>query len=107
MKAHAPIHPGEILAEDFLEPFGMSQYLLAKLIGVSPRRINEIVLGKRAVTADTSLRLARVFRMDDDFFLNIQKRYELELERDRIGDDLNAITPYEPAQSPSRKTKVS
>lgn len=107
MKAHAPIHPGEILSEDFLEPFGMSQYLLAKLIGVSPRRINEIVLGKRAVTADTSLRLARVFRMDDDFFLNIQKRYEIELERDRIGDDLKAIAPYEPPQPLRGQVKVS
>ena len=83
-----PIHPGEILLEEFLKPMGISQYRLAKDTGVSPRRINEIVHGKRAVTADTALRLARYFGTSERFWMNLQSSYELELEKDRLGSRL-------------------
>ena len=82
------IHPGEILLLDFLQPLGVSQYRLAKGITVPPRRINEIVLGKRSITADTALRLARYFGTTERFWLNLQTRYDLEVERDRLGDRL-------------------
>ena len=85
-----PIHPGEILLEEFLNPLEISQYRLAKDISVPPRRINEIVHGKRAVTPDTALRLARFFGTTGQFWLNLQSRYELELERDRLGERLQA-----------------
>jgi addiction module HigA family antidote len=81
----SPIHPGEILAADFLEPLGLSQYRLAKDITVPARRINEIVHGTRAISADTALRLARYFGTSERFWLNVQARYDLELERDRLG----------------------
>ncbi len=80
-----PIHPGEILLEEFLEPMGISQYRLAKDISVSPRRINEIVHGDRSITADTALRLARYFSTSERFWLNLQARYDLESEKDRLG----------------------
>jgi len=83
-----PIHPGEILLEEFLEPLGLSQYRLAKDISVPPRRINEIVHGKRAITADTALRLARYFETTDRFWINLQTRYDLEVEKDRLGEKL-------------------
>lgn len=83
-----PIHPGEILQEDFLVPMGISQYRLASDIGVSPRRINEIVHGTRAVTANTALRLARHFGTSAQFWLNLQSHYDLETESDRLGDRL-------------------
>ena len=83
-----PVHPGEILLEEFLMPLGISQYRLAKDLNVPPRRINEIVRGSRAITADTALRLARFFRTSDRFWLNLQTRYELEVEKDRLGDRL-------------------
>ena len=89
-RAFEPIHPGEILMEEFLKPLNLSQYRLAKGIGVSPRRINEIVHGKRAVTADTALRLSRFFGLSDRFWLNLQMRFELELEKDRLGDLLES-----------------
>ena len=73
-----PVHPGEILSKDFLEPLELSQSQLARAIGVPPRRINEIVLGKRAITADTAVRLSRYFRTSPQFWLNIQARYELD-----------------------------
>ena len=79
-----PIHPGEILMEEFLEPLGISQYRLAKDISVPPRRINEIVHGKRSITADTALRLARFFGTTERFWLNLQVRYDLEVERGRL-----------------------
>jgi addiction module HigA family antidote len=79
-----PIHPGEILLEEFLKPLGISQYRLAKDISVPPRRINEIVHGKRAITADTALRLSRFFGMSERFWLNLQVRYDLEVAKDRI-----------------------
>lgn len=91
-KAHAPIHPGEVLLEEFMIPHGISQYEVAKVIGVSPRRINEIVHGKRAITADTAIRLARAFSMNDAFFSNLQADYELALERDRLADILPKIS---------------
>ncbi|MFW6097684.1 MAG: HigA family addiction module antitoxin [Chloroflexota bacterium] len=84
----APIHPGEILLEEFLEPMGISQYRLAKDINVDPRRINAIVLGKRSVTADTALRLSRYFGTSARFWLNLQLQYDLEHERDALGNRL-------------------
>lgn len=84
-----PIHPGEILMEDFLRPLGITQYRLAKDTGVPPRRINEIVQGKRAVTADTALRLGRFFGMEAQFWLNLQARYDLETAKDRLTERLN------------------
>jgi len=86
-------HPGEILMEDFLKPMTLSQTALARAIGVPPRRINEIVLGKRAITADTDLRLARYFKMSDGFFLGLQTDYELMQRRRQIADQLKAIRP--------------
>jgi addiction module HigA family antidote len=83
-----PIHPGEILFEEFLEPLGISQYRLAKDIGVPPRRINEIVHGKRAITPDTALRLSRFFGLSERFWINLQTRYDLEIEKDRLKDRL-------------------
>ncbi len=83
-----PIHPGEILLEEFLKPLDLSQYRLAKEISVPPRRINEIVHGKRAVSADTALRLSRFFGTTDRFWLNIQAGYDLEVEKDRLGKRL-------------------
>lgn len=88
-KKLAPVHPGEILLQEFLEPLGVSQYRLAKEINVPPRRINEIVKGKRSITANTALRLARYFATSDRFWLNLQSHYDLETERDRLGGSLN------------------
>ncbi len=88
MPTMPPIHPGEILLEEFLEPLSISQYRLAKDISVPPRRINEIVHGKRAISANTALRLARYFGTTDQFWLNLQTRYNLELEKDRLGERL-------------------
>jgi addiction module HigA family antidote len=90
-----PIHPGEILAEDYLEPFGVTQHRLAVAIRVPPRRINEIVHGKRRITADTALRLARYFGTSERFWMNLQARYDLEAERDRLSPILDDIQPLE------------
>jgi len=84
-----PIHPGEILSEEFLKPMGISQYRLAKDISVEPRRINEIVHGQRAITADTALRFGRFFGMAPQFWLNLQSRYELEITEDMLVDRLD------------------
>ena len=84
-----PIHPGEVLMEEFLKPMGITQYRLSKDIHVPPRRINEIVHGERAVSADTALRLARYFRVSAQFWLNFQSSYDLETELDRIGARLD------------------
>jgi addiction module HigA family antidote len=81
----SPIHPGEVLQADFLEPLQLSQYRLAQGLSVPPRRINEIVHGKRAISADTALRLARFFRTTDRFWLNLQARFDLEVQRDLLG----------------------
>ena len=81
-----PIHPGEILMEEFLKPLGITQYKLAKDIHVPARRINEIVHGKRSITADTALRLSRYFNLSERFWLNLQARYDLEVEKDKLND---------------------
>jgi addiction module HigA family antidote len=83
-KAHPPIHPGELLLQEFLEPMELSQYRLAKEISVPARRINEIVHGKRGITADTALRLARYFDTSERFWMNLQMRYDLEVEKGRL-----------------------
>ncbi|MGB3095127.1 MAG: HigA family addiction module antitoxin [Candidatus Deferrimicrobiaceae bacterium] len=88
-KIQPPIHPGEILLEEFLLPLGISQYRLAKDIGVPPRRINEIVHGKRAISADTALRLSRYFAMSDRFWINLQARYDIEREKDLLAGRLD------------------
>ena len=89
MKKKLPsIHPGEILLTEFLEPMGISQYRLAKSIGVPSRRINEIVLAKRSISADTALRLGRFFGTSEQFWMNLQSRYDLDTERDRLGKRL-------------------
>ncbi|MDR0849211.1 MAG: HigA family addiction module antidote protein [Propionibacteriaceae bacterium] len=93
MTAHAPIHPGEILQEEFIVPLGLSQNRVALATGVPPRRINEIVHGTRRVTADTALRLARLFGTTAMFWLNLQTRYDIEIQRDHICDELDTITP--------------
>ncbi|HHT9114778.1 MAG TPA: HigA family addiction module antitoxin [Candidatus Wunengus sp. YC65] len=84
-----PIHPGEILMEEFLKPMGISQYKLAKDISVPARRINEIVQGKRSITPDTALRLSRYFGLSERFWINLQARYDLEIEKDKLDDRLN------------------
>ena len=86
----APVHPGEILLEEFIEPLEVTQYRVAKATGVPARRINEIVHGKRAVTADTALRLAKYFGTTPEFWLNLQARFDLERARDRAGDEIEA-----------------
>ena len=88
-KSLQPIHPGEILEEEFLKPMGISQYRLAKDISVPPRRINEIVHGKRSITADTALRLGKFFGMSPQFWLNLQTRFDLEVAEDLLSDRLD------------------
>ena len=95
--AMEPIHPGEILAEEYLAPLGVTQHRLAVAIGVPPRRINEIVHGTRRISADTALRLARYFGTSERFWINLQSRYDLEVERDRIGPVLAEIRPLRSA----------
>jgi addiction module HigA family antidote len=93
----APIHPGEILLEEFLKPMNISQYQLAKDISVPARRINEIVHGNRSISADTALRLSRYFRLTERFWLNLQSAYDLAVEKDRLGDrienEVKVLTP--------------
>jgi addiction module HigA family antidote len=94
-----PIHPGEILMEEFLKPMVISQYRLAKDISVPPRRINEIVHGKRAITPDTALRLSRYFGLSERFWINMQARYDLEIEKDRLKNRLSQeVQVYVPAK---------
>ena len=93
----APIHPGEVLLEEFLGPLDVTQHHLAVAIGVPPRRINEIVHGKRRITADTALRLARYFGTTDRFWLNLQTRHDLETEKDQLGATLDRIQPLRSA----------
>ena len=85
-----PIHPGEVLLKEYLKPYGISQYRLAKDIHVPPRRINDIVRGLRSISADTALRLARYFATSERFWLNLQMRYDLEVQKDTLGDRLNS-----------------
>jgi antitoxin HigA-1 len=89
----APIHPGEVLMEDFIEGFSITQNKLAVSIGVPPRRINEIVHGKRSITADTALRLGKYFGTSAQFWLNLQTHYDLDLAEDRAAEQIAAITP--------------
>ena len=90
-----PIHPGEILLEEFLKPMGISQYRLAKDISVPPRRINEIIHSQRAITPDTALRLSRFFGLSERFWINLQTRYDLEVEKDRLNGRLdNEVQVY-------------
>ncbi|SFT83607.1 addiction module antidote protein, HigA family [Actinopolyspora lacussalsi subsp. righensis] len=88
-----PVHPGEVLAEEYLEPLGVTQHRVAVAIGVPPRRINEIVHGARGISADTALRLARFFGTSERFWLNLQSRYDLEREKDNLADSLDRIHP--------------
>jgi len=89
----SPIHPGEVLLQEYLEPLGVTQHRLALAIGVPPRRINEIVHGKRRISADTALLLSRYFATTERFWLNLQGRYDLEVERDRLAPTLQEIQP--------------
>jgi addiction module HigA family antidote len=93
----APIEPGEVLLEEFLEPLGVTQHRLAVSIRVPPRRINEIVHGKRRISADTALRLGRFFGTTDRFWLNLQTRFDLEVEKDNLGSRLDEIQPLQSA----------
>lgn len=94
-KKLSPVHPGEVLAEEFLVPMGLSQNAVARAIGVPPRRINEIVHGSRRVTADTALRLARFFGTSPEFWLGLQMDYELDVETDRLESRLESeVKPY-------------
>jgi addiction module HigA family antidote len=85
-----PIHPGEILKEEFIDPMGISQYRIAKDTNVPPRRINEIVHCKRSISADTALRLGRFFGISPKFWINLQSHYDLEIESDKLGDRLES-----------------
>lgn len=89
----APVHPGEVLLEDFIEGFGLTQNKVAVNIGVPPRRINEIVHGKRSITADTAMRLSRYFGVSPQFWMTLQAQYDLEITADRVSQQLDAITP--------------
>jgi addiction module HigA family antidote len=91
MADFAPTHPGEILLTEFLDPLGISQYRIAKTIDVPPRRINEIVHGKRAITAGTALRLSRALGLSDMFWINMQAHYDAEVAREQIGSELATI----------------
>lgn len=88
-----PIHPGEVLLEEFLKPLNISQYRLAKDVRVHPRRINEIVHGTRSITADTALRLSRYFNTSASFWMNLQARHDLEVQKDKLGDRLKREIP--------------
>ena len=93
MRRLDPVHPGEVLKHDFMEPFALSSTALARELGVTPARINEIVRGRRSITAETALRLARYFRTDAQSWMNLQDRYELAVAERRVGDALAAIRP--------------
>jgi addiction module HigA family antidote len=93
-RVYPPMHPGRVLELEFLEPLGMTAYGLAKGIGVVPPRVYDIVRGKRGISADTALRLARYFSTSPEFWLNLQAHYELEVEEDRVGEDIeNEVQP--------------
>ncbi len=92
-----PVHPGEVLMEDFIGGFEITQNKLAVAIGVPPRRINEIVHGKRSITADTALRLSRYFGTSAQFWLSLQDQYDLDVEEDQIQAELGAIRPVQAA----------
>ena len=92
-KLYPPIHPGEVLNEDFIEAFGITQHQLAVEIGVPLRKINEIVHGKRGITADTALRIGKYFGIEPQYWLNLQSRYELEVAEDAVADEIDGIRP--------------
>jgi antitoxin HigA-1 len=103
-----PLHLGEVLLADFLKPFELSQYRLAHDSCVPPRRINEIIHGKRAITAETALRLARYFGTTERFWLNLQVRYDLEIERDRLGDRLEQeVAVHDQGQLPVGRAPIN
>ena len=91
VKAHDPVHPGEILLEEFLKPLGISQYKLAQTIGVPETRISEIVRGERAITTDTGLRLSKALGLSPRYWLNMQAHYDIEVELDRAAAEINSI----------------
>ena len=95
----APVHPGEVLLEEFMRPLGLTQYRLAKETSVPARRINEIVQGQRSVTADTALRLAKFFGTSEMFWLNLQAKYDLDVQRPKIRSILSAVRPFAPAKN--------
>ncbi len=101
----SPVHPGEVLLEEFLRPLEISQYRLAKDISVPPRRVNEIVLRKRGVSADTALRFGRYFGTSEQFWLNLQSQYDLDVERDRLGNRLDAEVVQFTPRGPNSSTK--
>lgn len=92
-KAYEPIHPGEVLLEEFLKPMGISQYRLAKTMGVPPRRINEIVHGTRRITAETGVRMSRALGLSDSYWVTMQMNYDLDVQKEKSRDLLNAIQP--------------
>ena len=96
-KKLAPIHPGEVLMEDFIVPLGITQHRVAVAVGVPPRRINEIVHGQRRISADTALRLGRYFGTSAQFWINLQSRFDLDVEQDSLGDALDTIQPLQTA----------
>jgi addiction module HigA family antidote len=102
-----PVHPGEVLLEEFLKPLDISQYRLAKSMSVPPRRVNEIVLGKRSVSADTALRLGRYFGTSEEFWLNLQTQYDLDVEKERLGLRLESevvqLVPHEQKKIASKQ----
>jgi len=104
-----PVHPGEVLLEEFLKPLAISQYRLAKDISFPPLRVNEIVLRKRSISADTALRLSRFFGTSAEFWLNLQSQYDLDVETDRLGSRLDAevikFTPRPPSSMPRSPVK--
>jgi addiction module HigA family antidote len=106
-----PVHPGEVLAEEFLSPLGVTQYRLAKDTSVPARRVNEIVKGERAITADTALRFAKYFGTSDLFWLNLQARYDLEVQRDRLGrrleTEVHALQSAPARSAPSTSRRMS
>lgn len=90
-----PVTPGELLKEEFLDPMGISQYRLAKEIGVPAQRIGQIVLGRRAITADTDLRLCKFFGLSDGYWLRVQAAYDTDVARRKLGDEIDKITPWQ------------
>ena len=98
----APIHPGEVLNEEFLQPMNVSQYHLAKSIGVDPRRIHAIVHGERSITAETALLLSRFFGNSREFWIGLQNQYDLDLAEDRLGTRLASIAEHRPSYSPTQ-----
>lgn len=96
-RAFAPVHPGEVILEDYLKPLGMSQYALSRDLGVTQARLGEIIRGKRAITPDTALRLARYFGTTAEFWMGMQAQYDLEIARDTVGAEIERTVPHRAA----------